>query len=664
MLVVTADGAPAIGVLVAFGLRRFGRFEPRLNERATEAPAGAVRIDGLDLAWDDAEQGEWGVAVPLLDDAVFAPIDPRSPPSEAVVLRLRSLAQLEVHLVDAAGKPVAARGAIECFAVSGGFADPDRRCWTLIADGEGRVEGLSPGVQVVLQVSAEGLRTPFESLVQLPSAGAPPVRLEVAVEPALRAIRGRLITPEGVALSHWRILAVLSTARRTTGWSEETDGAGAFELPFTEVARDWSGATVTIHERPHGSGIARAELPADAAPGEVDLGDLVLQPQPLFVAGRVVDSQGRPVVGARVSVRLGRELAEAESERVDPWEWPSLAVDEQGRFEMHADLAVDAAELRCERPLAPEIVVPFAVGARDVEVVVPVTGRIAGELLLERESAARSLLVEVRRSGEASDGATQSLAGLDSPRFVLPSLEEGEWDVLVSLLTARQPLPLATIERVRVEGGRTTVDPRLAPLDLRGRFVCVNVTAVDEDGRAVHRTVARLLDAASGEEVARANIDERAGDFTLAVRDATLLVDAPGFLGAEVPHARDVVRVVLRRARPTALTVTLSPAVVARWNAARAAAGGDLDLLVRLDDPTARSSEPLPWRCTRFSDEGIAIIHVDRPGPSRLRLLLSGEIELGDGASIENDGRAEISCELPVTVEQFEAALAVLERDE
>jgi RNA polymerase sigma factor (sigma-70 family) len=163
------------------------------------------------------------------------------------------------------------------------------------------------GTGALLLRSQAAAPPPPDPGLALARADAAPKEEPATAKPAADAmvkVSGRVLDPDGKPASgarvYWpRLLKdppgsiddIALTARATTG----ADGRFQFDLAPKELWREWSIPVIAHKE---GFGVAGAELPKSGPPADLTLRLVSDSP----VRGRVLDTQGKPVAGARVQV--------------------------------------------------------------------------------------------------------------------------------------------------------------------------------------------------------------------------------------------------------------------------------------------------------------------------------------------------------------------------
>ncbi len=177
-----------------------------------------------------------------------------------------------------------------------GFARSD-------AAGRFRIAGLHPQARYRLEAALEG----FPRLVRdvpAPDAGSrDDVSMALVMARGPRVV-GRVAGPAGEPVAGARVglrpeayrSGPFQTAE-TPELSATTDGEGAFEIADVPAGK----AEAVVVASGWASGELR-DLDVPGGPGRVDVGVLTLEPE-VPIEGRVVDPDGRPIRGARVSAR-------------------------------------------------------------------------------------------------------------------------------------------------------------------------------------------------------------------------------------------------------------------------------------------------------------------------------------------------------------------------
>jgi len=214
------------------------------------------------------------------------------------------------------------------------------------------------------------------------------------------------------------------------------------------------------------------------APGNATAADLALEPMPTLTAGRVVDPEGKVVSGAEV-------IVVDDSRRNSP----RGVTDDHGEFALRVPGEFGPPDQRLfarhgER-LSP--LVPVVVGAQDVVLVLSsATGGLTGRVLLDPEVPPEHVTVQLYADELGSLQTGRGLFELDT------ELSEDGTFTLVGRVPGRHRAriladshELLSIDDVEVRPGSPGHDPRLDPLDLRGKLHVRRVRLVPPEGQVV-----------------------------------------------------------------------------------------------------------------------------------------------------------------------------------
>ena len=221
--------------------------------------------------------------------------------------------------------------------------------------------------------------------------------------------------------------------------------------------------------------------PPFAAEG-TELGSIVLSGEVPLVAGVVLDAQDRQVP-ATVYLRRHPPGRLGPGEDAGPWQ-KSTATDAEGRFffPVHDTGPMEAWAVKGGARSGFSPVLP---GTTDLVLRLPPDprGSLEFEVLFDPGIPVNDLGINVvQEDPEVSHGGVewdQILPG--ELRCRRPNLDPGVYRIEVSALGSR----LAWIEGIRVEAGQTARDPRVSPLDLRGRLRVFALRARTSDGAAL-----------------------------------------------------------------------------------------------------------------------------------------------------------------------------------
>lgn len=512
-LVLDAAGAPAPNARVALRQRWPARDgAPETHDLAmvmtgadgvAQFPHFRAQMEG---AWDFDAEHVLAVAEPFAEP-VESPFDPTRPPVETVELRLPPCGSV---LLDVVGD---ARGAQHSLALARSSSSDDALPTSNLdflrpsKDGVAHFPFVGLG-GVVTPVSVyEGRVTVHEASAALgPTRPGEVVRIGVEVlaqaKPERRIV-GTLAGPAIHSSGSTRVdIELRSQDASGDPWSQNLRVIvlpdGDFLIP---LLREAVGSTTLEFTAlgPRDERVGQAELTVRSPAGVsvLELGQIFIDARTLLVTGRVVDSSGRQVVGARVlgwgARGVGANLQNRDWQHFDELE---THTGPTGEFELRGDSLWTALGLSAWTSDAASEFRVFDVGARDVVLTLASDGAIAGSISLdaglareymnmgvfpEGPSAAPHGAMPYRRSEIDAEGA-----------FVVRGLAPGSYTV--AAYASGTPREVARVEGVLVEAGRTTRDPRLEPLDI-GEWSELRV--LDADGRAACEAVAYRVESDS-----------------------------------------------------------------------------------------------------------------------------------------------------------------------
>ena len=303
-----------------------------------------------------------------------------------------------------------------------------------------------------------------------------------------RFLQARLVDRNGTPRPQSEVM-ITSASNPDFGHARRTDAAGHIRLATGLSDEQIEVATIAITAygdfRPNGAATLLLKNGIESN-DTIDLGDFTLpEPPAPLVQGIVVDSEGRPVAGARVDFEFSRSDS--------PTSWNSMhnstptALD--GSFRVVAESVGDALRVVAtmgdtlrSRPVA------FERGAQGVKLVLEAAGCLEFEPLFAEgvDHAAMRILLWPRRAGPigspdvGSQWCTSWIRRDGRCRFV--NLEPGDYDIVACGGGLHSKPPYPTVEGIRVAAGTVTVDPRLSPWDLRTAFQALALEFLSADG--------------------------------------------------------------------------------------------------------------------------------------------------------------------------------------
>jgi len=556
--VVDTRGLPCSGVSVVFeSLARTSAQGSRLDD-------GVSGADGL-VELERTRQLESLGMLRLLQVPVEyrlrvdGPFDPEpqldlelEPSQEIPELVLPAHGSVVARLRRADGTPVLTGGGVSLTWFRPG--EEQRLGWQRREVGGDGLRFESVGLGLELSVSgwlSDGSVDPVTQRRPGPRTAGEVLEFELVLGPPLPLLVGRLLDPGGepargrrFGLSrHERNPAPRSPAAgplRVDASPHETDSEGRFEIPWPP-ALETAGSFLRFEEQAPVRGAApdwfpryvEVDCPEFSADGlRLEVGDLELGELPLLVAGRVLDPSGEGVNQAWLWVRYpGGDPEQADV----PWYNLNLlyrgpvATDAEGRFEIRGAGTYPALQVSAtrrdlgssEQRRVPPGTADLTLVLQPDEDLVQTRGSLAGGLLIDPEVP----LPELEFSLSSSQGDQDTLAVGGGFRF--RNLHPGTSRFRVR--TRQTNWTVATVEDIPIRAGGETRDPRLQPLDLRGRLRLLQLRLERSDGRPL------------GEELVKLRADGQGGQ---------LKTDDQGRLLALVRAADDVLELSVPGHRP------------------------------------------------------------------------------------------------------------------
>ncbi len=576
--VVDASGRPQGDVPVQLLVRRQGRTYPSLSVLSRQD--GIATIGRLEMITDN-ERGTGDVRFSLglgglLGEVSDREFDPAAPPAEPLELVLPAHGTVEVRLVRRDGEPFVEpaivtiveqkeEGAAEEFGdreIREGFA-------ALAHDGLARFRPVGLGKQCLVTAQRMDGTTFGEIVTESPLKDGEIVRIELREQGGASIVTGRVLGLDGQPLASTRLERGLKEQRnggdRTTFSQIRTDANGAFRFEMEEpgLASGGTRTLVLMENRRGGSGPrVEADLSWSLSPGETNLGDLALAIPPVLAAGVVVDESGKPLAGVMVQARTKTSYGPAAEHFY--WNWlqdGSASSGSQGEFSIHA--TTDAEEILVAGTDGVHWCggVETRAGATGLQVVMGRGAAVRGRLLADPEVALENLTITMEIPDLPQPRREQSQLEMDAEGgFSREGLRPGNY-VLRIAADSNHSEPFLVIENLLLVAGEECSDPRLNPLDARGRLRSITVAARVPDGEGPPYFQVFVLNA--GEVANQYYGSDGSVMIPYAGEPLDLVVQAPDFLRVSLEDVGADCEVTLIRAPRLRLEVTNPEAVPA-----------------------------------------------------------------------------------------------------
>jgi len=370
-------------------------------------------------------------------------------------------------------------------------------------------------------------------------------------------ISGRILLPSGKPASdktiNFRI--VIHDSDNLRGWSrfkKSTDGKGRFRLELDNGEFHGKKRVLDVILPPYrsrGALAGRVDLTRDFPPGVTDLGDIHLTEFPLLVSGKVLDPRGNPIEGAKVEV-----LEKNPSPLVLGPSGPSgipeteTRTDDKGRFAIYGKLASGIAFLKASKDgWLPSSKKTFREAEKNVRLFLSKGKDLTVEVSLSKGISLMDLSSDlvILRPGGRHWSYDWGVSGKNS--WTWKGIPHGKYELKVFLKGSGYPL--VRVQDILVPPEGKCRDPRIHPLDLRGKIRKSLLEVLDPKGRPIpYFTVYWGKDRESG-------ILCRAGQaLLLPMGDfSSVWVEAKGYRPRKIPVPSGKTRVVLEPGYPIRL---------------------------------------------------------------------------------------------------------------
>ncbi len=580
------EGRPVAGVPVGLGLRLNPSFRFFPMRALTRGPEGIAHFLHTNVFLQQRGKRAKGLAALLvpLKEPLVKEFDPRNPPSEPIVLTLPPAGKVRL-LVKGTKGPIPGEWCLAALLPKGEKKGEPRavsmRPVPILPVKEGRA--LFPyvglGLELKALVTASRVNFPFFrfgcgmgewAFTRGPGPARPgeTVDLQVTLRtPTL--LTGRILLPSGdpasgkIFLFHHKVKGkLLSTGNRTTILRTDREGRFQLRLPSggykgTSRTLEW----ILLSRTRWAPLAARRDLGKDLPPGELRLGDIRLSIRPLLAEGEVTDTRGRPVPWARIEIGAGKK----HGGFFLPASYHGLSggqSNENGHFRIFGPPPYKDMFIRASKPgWVAAGQVRLCPGVRGIRLILERAGKVAAHFLADPGISLEGFPVSLVYSGRRKRIAQEEI---HEDRVVFEDMPPGNADLEVFLLRPHgsQQHPgqedrskaylLAEIPDIRVESGKTTKDPRLERIDLRGKIRILELDLRDPKGNPILEGSLRWGPRFENWEW----FFSKDPIFLPANAPAALWVGAPGFRPKRIAPRPGKTRVVLEKGIPVELVYT------------------------------------------------------------------------------------------------------------
>jgi len=505
-------------------------------------------------------------AFPVLDRP-RVPIRWQDPPAEPVTLVMPPTGKLAVEVRDASGAPWLGRSSVHLqqhvdppkYADSSSSFQPRLGLGVTTAATDDQGVARFPFVGLGMTLDAAGHFT-TGSTAWTQATGAGPLsageearmRLDVGPQPAVVVFR--IVLPDGSLSSDepfQGLLVWLDPEGKPLQWDSQgtnsLDAVRRLPIPPEEPA-DWVRREYHTYRQEAEPGqlpvIAMLDLSGPLHQGENEFGDVPAHEAPLLAGGIVVDEAGNPVEGASISAQ-GLIPPEPGPFQFLHGSFPCIS-DAAGNFQLGGVAQPGASVLVAKQPNYLQGRAPLVPGADGHRIVMPSACELTGEVLLDEGIPAREIEVSALRDGKRTQFISRPWRTSLRPdgSFALSGLEPGIVTLRLSYTGANFTIFDVPDVTAAVNGAP---DPRLHPLDLRGKIRRVRLLVLDAEGGQLSQAEFAVLNPATS-ALEWANTFNGQAVLYLSAPSVTVGLRAPGFAGKLLEGVSQDAEVRLERA--------------------------------------------------------------------------------------------------------------------
>lgn len=514
--VVGEDGAPRAGIPVRFGFKTSNQkidflwLEPLLH--ATTDSDGIVTFTGTSRFPDVSPPGEWGASPEIaLAERVFWKIDRAAILRDPIECKLPGVGAICVRVVDAKGRELPINGTgVLFFPTAKSKPEPVQNITYRLGSSERVAIGL--GLKVGTQSWLDGYGE-HRGEREGPSVDGEEATLDLVLDdPSAVDVTGVATWSDGSpAAGELELAAIYPTGNpgqtQRSRQRAVANPEGTFHGKFARLLSNHGVVRLSLSgKRGEGHGAYSDYIDVDLvrAADPMDLGHVALaHEESLLVSGLVVDAASRPLPHLRV---MG--YVEGGSAIDRPWSTTPMSfatTDDSGRFRIVAIEPHGKGRLTVVDRVDGWMVTAdarFEAGDSDVRLVAMARGAIHGRVLLSPEIQSSDLSVALSYSQDAPPvpwNAVSKIAADGS--FAFDDVDPGVVQIGVCRTGANATAPLAGVEGVTTGSLQITRDPRLDPIDLRGRLHVVAIDVGVDAGTPAPKGVLYAVDESSGKGI-------------------------------------------------------------------------------------------------------------------------------------------------------------------
>ncbi|MDA1113749.1 MAG: carboxypeptidase regulatory-like domain-containing protein [Planctomycetota bacterium] len=398
--VVDTDGNPAVGAPVSLRIRTEKNSQDFTT--AYSDADGIAKIKLFQLLMLELADDEVYVALLFLSDTpVETRVNLKELPDEPPVLVAPNAGKLEVHILDTHGKPASDTFLVhvnlllpeDSYDGSENFSawnNPREHLTGRSQNGIAHFPLVDYNQRLHVSVVSTDGELRAESFGEGPVRNGGPAIFTLVAQAEDPVLVGRILNTEGAIGPNLNLeyrIGYTSDGGSNSSRSGpiHTDASGYFRFVVEDLYKENTVRSLTINlratrEKPE-SAVA-IDLSYFLAPGENELGDLVLVVPPLIASGAVVDANGAPLSNAQVRLE-NRETDQS-------FGWTDLGdhrakTDRVGKFEIRADLGPASYRLTATLDSYLDSSLPIVQGAENVRLVMNKSITLKGKFLLDKD---------------------------------------------------------------------------------------------------------------------------------------------------------------------------------------------------------------------------------------------------------------------------------------
>ncbi len=475
--------------------------------------------------------------------------------SRAITVKLPPCGSVRVYLRDETDGP--RTGIIGGNAGIAGFSRHRMKCPPVtIRDDSATWLYVELGIDVAIQINAPAAGSPYSTIAHGPSSPGEMVVAPIGGKPGPDSISVIPLDHTGESLAGAKVHVILATPGSSSHRPETVpiDDPLVVKIP----AEYRTHGTITILHRPEdGYGDAiRFEIPPLS--GEA-LGEVKLEPEPVFLAGRVVTPEGKPVSGVILSASpcySARILGNGSSGGSGASIGHRVVSDSQGRFEMRelgvnvnlVPVTLESKDWCLMDHKTPRSLV-LSHGTVDNRIVVTKGGKLTGSLRaipegIEFHGTIRVIASE--RLDKRPSYGMGTMCAVDGNRFKAENLPPGEYALLVSHQGTQKPA--FVIDSLSVKGGETCADERLQALDWTQVWRPISIRVVDGAGTLQPKAALTIVHSTDHGHSSGSVERNRNGIVRCLFpnSDAILKVEQRGMRTLLIEEVKDAMQIVMR----------------------------------------------------------------------------------------------------------------------